>query len=159
MDAAALARTPVTVDPLAVGYLTGRGLSPTEVRSWTAGACSRVTKPSSCYAAIDPKLAPGSVRIDPLAVGYLTGRGLSPSEVEAWTVGICSHPSKPAVCDALFDSTAGAASTPNLISRPNSFDWRDAGIGAGMALGFFSLLAGAGASFVARHHRQQKVAA
>ena len=28
------------VDPLAVGYLMGQGLSPSQVTSWTTGACS-----------------------------------------------------------------------------------------------------------------------
>ena len=38
------------VDPLAVGYLTGQGLSPSEVTSWTQGACSHQAKAASCYA-------------------------------------------------------------------------------------------------------------
>ena len=41
------------VDPLAVSYLTGRGLSPSEVRSWTVGACSHAVKAASCFAAFD----------------------------------------------------------------------------------------------------------
>ncbi len=35
------------VDPLAVGYLIGQGLSPTEVTSWTTGACSHKAKAAS----------------------------------------------------------------------------------------------------------------
>lgn len=46
------ARTP-KVDPLAVGYLMGRGLTPSEVRDWTTGACSHESKPASCFAALD----------------------------------------------------------------------------------------------------------
>ena len=38
------------VDPLAVGYLIGQGLSPSEVTSWTVGACSHQAKDASCYA-------------------------------------------------------------------------------------------------------------
>ena len=38
------------VDPLAVGYLTGQGLSPSQVTSWTTGACSQQVKDASCYA-------------------------------------------------------------------------------------------------------------
>src|SRR5262245_28864285 len=45
------------VDPLAVGYLIGRGLSPSEVKSWTVGACSHATKSASCYAVLDRTIA------------------------------------------------------------------------------------------------------
>jgi len=38
------------VDPLAVGYLIGQGLSPSQVTSWTTGACSHQVKAASCYA-------------------------------------------------------------------------------------------------------------
>lgn len=41
------------VDPLAVGYLIGQGLSPSEVKSWTVGACSHEVKAASCYAMLD----------------------------------------------------------------------------------------------------------
>ena len=44
------------VDPLAVGYLTGRGLSPSEVKDWTTGACSHESKPASCFAALDQRV-------------------------------------------------------------------------------------------------------
>ena len=37
-------------DPLAVGYLIGQGLSPSQVTSWTTGACSHQVKAASCYA-------------------------------------------------------------------------------------------------------------
>ena len=42
------------VDPLAVGYLIGKGLSPSEVTSWTTGACSQQVKAASCYAMLQP---------------------------------------------------------------------------------------------------------
>jgi hypothetical protein len=42
------------VDPLAVSYLTGQGLSPSEVTSWTVGACSHETRAASCYAMFRP---------------------------------------------------------------------------------------------------------
>jgi hypothetical protein len=42
------------VDPLAVGYLIGQGLSPSQVTSWTVGACSHQTKAPSCYAMLEP---------------------------------------------------------------------------------------------------------
>ena len=38
------------VDPLAVGYLIGHGPQPSEVSSWTTGACSHQVKAASCYA-------------------------------------------------------------------------------------------------------------
>ena len=38
------------VDPLAIGYLMGKGLSPSEVNSWTTGACSHQVKAASCSA-------------------------------------------------------------------------------------------------------------
>ena len=144
---------PPRVDPLAVGYLTGLGLSPAEVKSWTVGACSRANKPASCFAALDRTAA--SVKVDPLAVGYLMGRGLSPSEVRAWTVGICSQASKPALCYAPFERTTAATSTSTRIVGPGGFDWNDATIGAGAALGVALLITGLGAMLVAsRHHRR-----
>jgi len=50
---APVADAPKPVDPLAVSYLTGRGLSPSEVASWTTGACSHQAKAASCYAMLD----------------------------------------------------------------------------------------------------------
>lgn len=51
VDAAAVSTS--RVDPLAVGYLMGRGLSSSEATSWTAGACSHATKAESCYSMLD----------------------------------------------------------------------------------------------------------
>jgi hypothetical protein len=50
-----------TVDPLAVGYLIGRGLSPSEVTSWTTGACSHKVKARSCYAILQRTVAPPKI--------------------------------------------------------------------------------------------------
>ena len=44
----------VHVDPLAVSYLTGQGLTPDEVTSWTVGSCSHEVKAASCYAMFEP---------------------------------------------------------------------------------------------------------
>ena len=41
------------VDPLAQSYLTGKGLTPSEVTSWTVGACSHQAKDAACYAMLD----------------------------------------------------------------------------------------------------------
>ena len=49
------------VDPLAVGYLMGQGLSPSQVRSWTVGACSHQVKDASCYAMFPSQVAPTQV--------------------------------------------------------------------------------------------------
>ena len=46
------------VDPLAVGYLIGQGLSPSEVTSWTTGACSHQVKAASCYTMFQTAAAP-----------------------------------------------------------------------------------------------------
>ena len=100
---------------------------------------------------------PGSAppKVDPLAVGYLMGLGLSPSEVQSWTTGACSQASKPALCYAPFERTAAAAPAPARTVGPGGFDWNDATIGAGAALGAALLIAGLGAMLVvSRHHRR-----
>jgi len=133
------------VDPLAVGYLIGEGLSPDEVAAWTVGACSHATKPAWCYAVLAGGDRTASrPKVDPLAVSYLIGKGLSLSEVAAWTVGACSHETKPAVCYSPFERTAA----PAQVVESGGFDWGDAGIGAGAALGIGLLLTGLGAGLV-----------
>ena len=101
------------VDPLAVSYLTGQGLTPDEVASWTTGTCSQQAKPASCFAMFK-SAAP---TVDPLAVSYLTGQGLTPSQVASWTTGTCSQQAKPASCFAMFK-------TRRLPTR--SIRWRSA---------------------------------
>jgi hypothetical protein len=148
------------VDPLAVGYLMGRGLSPSEVKSWTVGACSHAAKPASCFAVLDRATAQARPKpVDPLAVGYLMGRGLSPSEVTAWTVGICSHATKPSLCFAPFQRTTVAAPLSGGNFGSDGFNWGDAGIGAGAALGIALLLTGMGAGIIiTRHNRRRHLA-
>ena len=142
------------VDPLAVGYLIGQGLSPSEVTSWTKGACSNQVKAASCYAMIQPAAA--SVKVDPLAVSYLTGQGLTPSQVTSWTVGACSRQIKDASCFAMFKS---AATSSKEIVGSTGFQWGDAGIGAGFTLGIVLLLGGAGAGLlISRRNGRQQVA-
>ena len=159
-------------DPLAVGYLQGLGLSPSEVESWTVGACSQAVKPASCYAVLERESASQQtgaspparqqIPIDPLAVGYLQGLGLSPSEVESWTVGACSQAVKPASCYAILDRAQRAAEAGSSGSAApiGGFDWGDAGIGAGAAMGLVLLIAGLGAMLVTyrRHHPGPPVA-
>jgi len=130
------------VDPLAVGYLMGQGLSPSRVTSWTTGACSHQAKAASCYAMFQSAAAPKPV--DPLAVGYLMGQGLSPSQVRSWTVGACSHQVKDASCYAMFPSQVA----PTQVVPSTGFQWGDAGIGAGFTLGIVLLLGGASAGLL-----------
>ena len=54
---ARLQPSPKPVDPLAVSYLMGRGLSPSQVKSWTVGACSHRVKDASCYAMFPSQVA------------------------------------------------------------------------------------------------------
>jgi hypothetical protein len=134
------------VDPLAVGYLMGQGLSPSEVTSWTTGACSQRVKAASCYAMF--RAGAASKPVDPLAVGYLIGQGLAPSEVRAWTTGICSRRIKDAACYAMLQpAVTGSIQT----TGSTSFHWSDAGVGAGVALGL--ALSGAGALMALRKRR------
>ena len=142
------------VDPLAVSYLMGQGLSPSEVTSWTVGACSHRAKAASCYAMF--RSAAASPKVDPLAVSYLMGQGLSPSEVQSWTVGACSHQIKDASCYAMFKS---AAPSSTQVTDSNAFQWSDAGIGAGFTLGIVLLLGGAVAGlYFSRHNRRRQPA-
>jgi hypothetical protein len=148
------------VDPLAVGYLIGQGLSPSQVTSWTTGACSHQAKAPSCYAMIDAaRLAaasPVSKPVDPLAVGYLTGQGLSPSQVTSWTTGACSHQAKAPSCYAMFKPDATGSTQ---VTHSTSFQWGDAGIGAGLTLGIVLLIAGAGAGFLSSRQSRRSGAA
>ena len=93
-------------------------------------------------------------KVDPLAVGYLIGQGLTPSQVTSWTTGACSHQAKASSCYAMF-KPAEASSTP--VSDSTGFQWGDAGIGAGFALGIVLLVGGAGAGLLIsrRNGRQQ----
>ena len=141
------------VDPLAVGYLIGQGLSPSEVTSWTTGACSHQVKAASCYAMF--RSAAVAPKIDPLAVGYLTGQGLTPSQVTSWTTGACSHQVKDAACYAMLHQT----DTSTQVARSTGFQWGDAGIGAGFTLGILLLLgAGAAGLLISRQNRRHHTA-
>jgi hypothetical protein len=56
--------TTIQVDPLAVSYLMGKGLTPSEVKSWTVGACSHQVKAASCYAMLEPvSIAAASTKV------------------------------------------------------------------------------------------------
>jgi hypothetical protein len=96
----------------------------------------------------------GRVPIDSLAASYLREMGLTPSQIESWAVGACSHEVKPVEC---FPPSTSNAPVPPVGSR--TFDWADAGIGAGATLGLVLLLAGLGAVVVTgREHRRRHVA-
>ena len=108
------------VDPFAVSYLAGQGLTPSEVTSWTTGDCSRENKDASCYAMLDRNAA-AAVAIDPLAVSYLAGQGLTPSEVTSWTTGDCSRQNR-----GLPPATPCSTGTPSPPStRSRSATWPD----------------------------------
>ena len=154
----AQASSPPKVDPLAVGLLTGYGLTPSEVTSWTAGAFSHQVKDSSCYAMLDRTSVAASQTVDPLAVGLMAGYGLTPSEVLSWTAGACSHQVKNSSCYAMLDPTSVAAASTQ-VARSIGFQWDDAAIGAGATLGIVLLLGGAGAGlFLSRQNRRREVA-
>jgi hypothetical protein len=129
------------------GYPIGRDMTPSEIASWTTGACSHKVKAVSCYRMLEPKT------VDPLAVSYLTGQGLSPSEVTAWTTGICSHQVKDAACYAMF-RPAVTVSTQSAGS--SGFQWGDAGIGAGFVLGI--LLLASAPLLMSRQSRRREAA-
>jgi hypothetical protein len=46
---AALTSSRAKVDPLAVSYLRAKGLSPSQIKAWTVGACSHGVKPAACF--------------------------------------------------------------------------------------------------------------
>lgn len=152
------------VDPLAVGYLIGQGLSPSQVTSWTVGACSQEIKAASCYAMLRVRTEPkvfslgtalaeyaqklkrtATPKVDPFAVSYLIGQGLTASQVTSWTVGACSHQTKAPACYAMLEP---ASTYSPQVAGSTGFQWGDAGIGAGFALGIVLLLAGAGAGLL-----------
>jgi hypothetical protein len=145
------------VDPLAVGYLQGQGYTPAQIQAWTVGPCSHQSKPAECFG---PTRGAGLVeqKVDPLAVGYLVGQGLTPAEVRSWTVGACSHAVKDASCFAVFDR--GAAAVPSsTVDSGASFDWSDAGIGAGVAIGVLLLIGGMGAGLLLSRQNRRREAA
>jgi hypothetical protein len=53
---AGLVSSTAKVDPLAVSYLLGQGLSPAQVEAWTVGECSHEVKPASCFQAFTSKV-------------------------------------------------------------------------------------------------------
>jgi len=38
------------VDPLAISYLAGMGLTPAQIKDWTVGVCAHAKKPAVCFA-------------------------------------------------------------------------------------------------------------
>ena len=38
------------VDPLAISYLSGMGLTPAQIKDWTVGVCAHAKKPAVCFA-------------------------------------------------------------------------------------------------------------
>lgn len=141
------------VDPLAVSYLLGQGLSPSEVTSWTTGTCSQQVKAASCYAMFEQSAA--AKPIDPLAVSYLMGQGLSPDQVKSWTIGACSQQNRNVACYAMFRPVE---SVSTQVVRSTGFQWGDAGIGAGFTLGALLLVGGVGAGLLVSRKNRRRVA-
>jgi hypothetical protein len=147
-----------TVDPLAVGYLIGKGYTPNQIHAWTVGGCSHQVKPAACFGpSKGASLTDDGATVDPFAVSYLMGQGLTPSEVRAWTVGACSQRVKASSCYAMFKPTA--TSSRNPANGSTGFQWGDAGIGAGFTLGIILLIGAAGAGLlIARQNRRHQTA-
>jgi hypothetical protein len=97
--------------------------------------------------------------------------------VRSWTVGACSQAVKAASCFAAFDretpiaTPAGerivddywrdptpAAAPAGSIGRTGGFDWGDAGIGAGAALGIALLVGGTAAGLLLARQNRRRVA-
>jgi hypothetical protein len=68
--------------------------------------------------------------------------------VQSWTVSACSHRVKDASCYAMFLSQAA----PAPVAHSNRFQWGDAGIGAGFALGIVLLGGAAAGLFISRRN-------
>ena len=142
------------VDPLAVSYLIGQGLSPSEVTSWTTGACSHRSRPLRATRCSSSRRPPKP--IDPLAVSYLIGQGLTPEPG--------------AVLDDRRLLAAGQGTPPatrcsgrpsrssTQVVRSTGFQWGDAGIGAGFTLGALLLVGGVGAGLLVSRKNRRRVA-
>ena len=118
------------VDPLAVSYLRNHGFPQAQV------ARQATPKP-----------------IDPLAVSYLQGQGFSPGEIK-----VLVGQADPLAVSYVRNNGFPQAPTP-IVGASAGFDWSDAGIGAGAALGFVLLLAGVGGALViSRNNRRRAVA-
>ena len=103
-----------------MSYLIGQGLSPSEVTSWTTGACSQQAKAASCYAMFKQAAAPKLAKVDPLAVSYLMGQGLIPDQVKSWTIGACSQRDRDAACYAMFNGPQRRQPPRRSFARPAS---------------------------------------
>jgi len=144
------------IDPLAVSYLQGQGYTPAQIKAWTVGSCSHQAKPAACFG---PSRGANLDRpkVDPMAVSYLMGQGLTPSEVTSWTTGTCSRQSRPASCYAAFQHGRVQPLPAASVTSSGSFDWGDAGIGAGAAVGTLLLLGAMGAGLANRRRQAASV--
>ena len=78
-----------TVDPFAVSYLMGQGLTPSQVRSWTVGVCSQRVKTPSCYAMFKPAATSSAATSSTKEVTGSTGFQWSDAVIGAgFTLGI-----------------------------------------------------------------------
>jgi hypothetical protein len=175
------------VDPLAVGYLMGQGLSPSEVTSWTVGACSHKLKAASCYAMLGTKrivddwfreptpiVTPAGDRIVDDSFRDPTRAAVAPKTADPLAVGYLIgqglSPSQVTswtvgACSHRVKDASCYAMFPSRAAAPTQgvhstgFQWGDAGIGAGFTLGIVLLLGGAGAGLlIARRNGRQQAA-
>jgi hypothetical protein len=143
------------VDPLAVSYLQGQGFSPGEIKVLVGQgdplAISYLRNHGFPQAQVASQATPKP--IDPLAVSYLRGQGFSPGEIK-----VLVGQADPLAVGYVRNNGFPQAPTP-IVGASAGFDWSDAGIGAGAALGFVLLLVGFGGAFViSRQNRRRHVA-
>jgi hypothetical protein len=134
------------VDPLAVSYLMGKGLSPSEVTSWTTGACSHQVKAASCYALLERTAATTPMP----AASYYTKQQLQAMS-QSWAAKAALSSLTPQERQALLQVVT--ANTP-AVQTPaaSAFGWGDFGFGAASMIGL--VLVVGGCVLAARHTRR-----
>ncbi len=75
------------IDPLAVGYLIGHGLSPSEVTAWTTGSCSQEIKAASCYAMLRVPTEPEVFSLGTALAEYAQQHGAVRTEPKVFSLG------------------------------------------------------------------------
>jgi hypothetical protein len=140
------------VDPLAVSYLIGRGLSPSQVKSWTVGACSHEIKPASCLAAFETAALAAAATAAAGAQAQTSPVGQIIRQEDNKAVAREATVLSPV--DRILAQERGRHNDPRLfdgasppviqvVGSADGFDWGDAGIGAGTAVVLVLLALGA----------------
>ena len=143
------------VDQLALSYLTGYGLSPSEVGSWTLGACSHQVKAPSCYAMLDPTMYAGVSKQVARLIG--TGPDAGRPDDRAGMLGVgaaaASHRTFTHPDDLAGVRGPGAFPSVAAAHPQPAFDWSDAGIGAVTAFALALALFGGVHAFTRERRR------